>query len=64
MMTQVYFSINNAVIKVLFFVETCIMVEQNQNSRPQCSLHVMLIAVMNYHYFKLVNMLALDGTVS
>jgi hypothetical protein len=34
MMTQVYFSINNAIIKVLFFVETSIMVEQNQNSRP------------------------------
>jgi len=57
-MTKPYFSINNVTIKVLLFVETSITVEQAQNSRPQCSLQVMLMAVMNYHYFKFVNMLA------
>jgi hypothetical protein len=37
LMTHIYFSIYNA-IKVLLFMVAHVLVEQNQNSRLQCSL--------------------------
>ena len=46
-MKQVYHSIYN-LVKALHLVEAPAMVEQNQNSELHCSLHVMLMIIMNH----------------
>jgi hypothetical protein len=54
---QVNFSIEN-VVKVLLFTVTPVMREHNQNSRLQCSFHVMKMAATNYLHMQLANMKA------
>lgn len=46
-MRQVFHSIYS-LVKALHFVEAPAMVEQNQNSELHCSLHVMLMIIMNH----------------
>jgi hypothetical protein len=49
LMRQVYFSIYN-LAKAFFFMESPAMVEQNQNSNLQCSLHAILLLIESYHH--------------